>query len=121
MRNDGFIAVLKQANLIINNKVQIDVSHGDESFSVSSLQFRVTNYSGLRFVEVQTTPWDELLGQRKLEIGHWLAKGKSNKEIGNHLGISESTVKNHLKQIFRILDVSSRQQAISYFHQQLKS
>ena len=118
---EPFIAVLEQANLIINNKVQIDVSHGDESFSVSSLQFRITNYSGLRFVEVQTTPLDELLGQRKLEIGHWLAKGKSNKEIGNHLGISEATVKNHLKQIFRILDVSSRQQAISYFHQQLKS
>ena len=112
---------MEQANLITNNKVQIDISQGDESFSVSSLQFQVTNYSGLRFVEVQAIPLAERLGKRKLEICQWLIQGKSNKEIGNQLGITEATVKNHLKQIFKMLDVSSRQQAISYFHQQQKS
>lgn len=118
---EPFIAALEQANLITNNKVQIDISQGDESFSVSSLQFQVTNYSGLRFVEVQAIPLAERLGKRKLEICQWLIQGKSNKEIGNQLGITEATVKNHLKQIFKMLDVSSRQQAISYFHQQQKS
>ncbi|WP_296050621.1 LuxR C-terminal-related transcriptional regulator [uncultured Alteromonas sp.] len=118
---EPFLAALEQANLITSNKVQIDVSRGDESFSVSSLQFQVTNYSGLRFVEVQAIPLAERLGKRKLEICQWLIQGKSNKEIGNQLGITEATVKNHLKQIFKMLDVSSRQQAISYFNQQQKS
>jgi transcriptional regulator EpsA len=53
------------------------------------------------------------LSDREIEIMHWVRKGKTNAEIGSILCISSYTVKNHLHQIFRKLDVYNRVQAVS--------
>jgi two-component system NarL family response regulator len=53
------------------------------------------------------------LTDRELVVLRDLATGKSNKEIGNHLFISETTVKAHLKSIFTKLNVLSRTEAIA--------
>jgi DNA-binding NarL/FixJ family response regulator len=50
---------------------------------------------------------------RELEVLTLLARGKSNKEIGTTLYISESTVKSHLRSIFTKLNVLSRTEAIA--------
>ena len=55
---------------------------------------------------------DPLTG-RELEVLGLLARGKSNKEIGLNLYISETTVKSHLRAIFSKLNVLSRTEAIS--------
>ncbi|HEX9785152.1 MAG TPA: response regulator transcription factor [Opitutaceae bacterium] len=55
---------------------------------------------------------DALTG-RELEVLSLLARGKSNKEIGAHLYISETTVKAHLRSIFSKLNVISRTEAIA--------
>jgi len=55
----------------------------------------------------------ETLTERELEVLALLAKGKSNKEIGTLLFISESTVKGHLRNIFTKLNVLSRTAAIT--------
>jgi len=54
----------------------------------------------------------EALTSREVEVLEYLACGKSNKEISSLLGISETTVKSHLRSIFRKLDVLSRTEAI---------
>jgi two-component system NarL family response regulator len=54
----------------------------------------------------------EPLTGREVEVLEYLACGKSNKEISALLGISETTVKSHLRSIFRKLDVLSRTEAI---------
>jgi DNA-binding NarL/FixJ family response regulator len=54
-----------------------------------------------------------LLTARQSELMHKVAAGLTNRQIASELGISESTVKNHLHQIFRQLGVTSRSQAIS--------
>lgn len=52
-----------------------------------------------------------LLSKREREIMHWVNSGKTNYEIGEILNISYNTVKNHLKIIFKKLNVVSRTQA----------
>ena len=52
------------------------------------------------------------LSPREVEILHLLATGVSNKEIANQLVITEGTVKNHVSNILRKMDVQDRLQAV---------
>lgn len=54
---------------------------------------------------------DNLLTSREIDVLKGIADGKTNKEIGKNLNISEKTVRNHLYSIFKKLDVSDRTQA----------
>jgi DNA-binding NarL/FixJ family response regulator len=56
---------------------------------------------------------NETLTSRELDVLTLLARGKSNKEIGGDLYISETTVKSHLRAIFVKLNVVSRTEAIA--------
>lgn len=53
----------------------------------------------------------EQLTKRELEVLEQLANGKFNKEIATDLNISERTVKNHVSNIFKKIDVLDRTQA----------
>ena len=55
----------------------------------------------------------EPLTGREQDVLKLLACGKSNKEIGSHLFITETTVKSHLRSIFSKLNVLSRTEAIT--------
>lgn len=52
------------------------------------------------------------LTEREVEIIRRIVEGKSNKEIAISLGISDSTVKVHLRQIFKKLHASNRLDAL---------
>jgi DNA-binding NarL/FixJ family response regulator len=52
------------------------------------------------------------LTPRQIEVLALLIQGKSNKSIARLLGLAEPTVKNHVTAIFKVLDVSSRAEAI---------
>jgi len=52
------------------------------------------------------------LTQRENDILSMLGKGFSNKELANVLGVSADTVKTHLKNLFRKLNVSDRAEAM---------
>ena len=53
----------------------------------------------------------DLLTARELEVLIQVANGKFNKEIATSLNISERTVKNHISNIFKKIEVSDRTQA----------
>ena len=53
----------------------------------------------------------EMLTSRELEVLAQVANGMFNKEIANNLNISERTVKNHIANIFKKIDVSDRTQS----------
>jgi DNA-binding NarL/FixJ family response regulator len=55
-------------------------------------------------------PWRELT-RRQRDVLELIAEGKSNKLIADALHMSESTVKAHVKQIIRRLNVANRTQA----------
>ncbi len=55
---------------------------------------------------------DQLLSQRQKDILSLVEKGLSNKEIAQKLNISEETIKKHIKNIFQLLQVNNRMQAV---------
>ena len=55
----------------------------------------------------------EALSEREIDVLKLMALGKSNKEIGSALFISEGTVKSHVKRIFAKLNVISRTEAVA--------
>jgi len=59
-------------------------------------------------------PFEEPLSRRELDVLMLIARGKTNKEIGEELFISEKTVKNHITNIFRKIQVTDRTQAALY-------
>jgi two-component system NarL family response regulator len=53
------------------------------------------------------------LSERELQVLQYMANGRSNKEIGQVLYISENTVKAHVKSILAKLDAMGRTEAIA--------
>jgi two-component system NarL family response regulator len=53
-----------------------------------------------------------VLSGRELDIIKLVAEGKSNKEIGDHLGIAEGTVKTHVKSLLKKLKAPGRTAAV---------
>ncbi len=90
---------LKQAiNVIMNNESYIQPS------LLPVLNSRLIN----RDIDKEKL---ETLTKREIEILIQVASGMFNKEIANNLDISERTVKNHISNIFKKIDVSDRTQA----------
>lgn len=54
------------------------------------------------------------LTRREQEVLGLIAEGMNNREIANHLFISEKTVKNHVSNIFKKINVNDRTQAAIY-------
>ncbi len=56
----------------------------------------------------------EGLTEREMSVLRQVSQGKSNKEVGERLGISNNTVQVHLRNIFGKLSVTDRLQAVSF-------
>lgn len=65
---------------------------------------------------LRTHPLSEFTYRQK-DILRELANGRSNREIGELLHISEETVRSHIKTLFTRLDVKNRTQASKYYLQ----
>ncbi|MEH2066586.1 MAG: LuxR C-terminal-related transcriptional regulator [Nostoc sp.] len=68
-------------------------------------------------LQLQSTLFNSLntnpLTQREIQIAQLVAQGLTNAEIGTTLWITENSVKQALKRIFRKLDVSSRAEMVA--------
>ena len=53
------------------------------------------------------------LSEREREVLSWVARGRSNKEIGQLLDISPRTVQHHVRHIYDKIGVSTRAEAIT--------
>lgn len=82
------------------------VSQG-ESFLQKKMTQKLMAYH-----QVQNQVKNRGLTEREQEVLRCLVDGLSNKEIAEHLFISDKTVKIHVSKIFRKLNVKSRSQAV---------
>jgi LuxR family transcriptional regulator, maltose regulon positive regulatory protein len=57
------------------------------------------------------TPWVEPLSQQEIRVLRLLVAGMANGEIAQELVVSTNTVKTHVKNIYRKLDIGSRDEA----------
>lgn len=67
-----------------------------------------------READVKVSRPAELLTAREKDILRLVAKGLTNKQIGDQLFIAENTVKNHIKNLLGKLEVDNRVQLASY-------
>lgn len=56
---------------------------------------------------------DETLSEREIAILRLVAIGKANKQVASELGLSEETIKGHMKNIFAKLGVADRTHAVT--------
>lgn len=64
----------------------------------------------------ETHPLAQRLTPREMDVLKGLSEGKSNKEIARDLGLTEPTVKLHMKTLYRKLEVNNRTQAALVAH-----
>jgi len=64
-------------------------------------------------LDPRTRRMEAALSLREIEVLRLVAEGRSNRDIGRTLFLSEATVKSHLVHIFAKLGVSSRTQAVA--------
>ncbi len=65
----------------------------------------------LMIQEAQTTASKKMLTERESEILLWIARGKSDEDVSTILSISVYTVREHVRSIFKKMNVTSRSQA----------
>ncbi len=64
--------------------------------------------------EVRPVNWPQEITEREREVLQCVAKGMSNREIGESLNIAENTVKNHVRSILDKLHLANRAQMAAY-------
>lgn len=62
---------------------------------------------------ISSCPKDNPLSQREIEVLRWAKEGKTVWEVSRIMGLSEATIKFHLLNIYRKLEVSNRAHAIA--------
>jgi len=97
----------------------LTVAH-DERQLVLSLQQRTADDDWLVVMRevsdaavVQALQQTFKLTMKEAEVLYWVAKGKTNRDIGDILGSSPATVKKHLEHVFEKLGVETRNAAAS--------
>ena len=102
---DGY--VLKESELTELVKAILAVTRGEcyiQSNLIPALKNKLVSANSDKDKIISLT-------KRELEVLVQVANGRFNKEIANILDISERTVKNHISNIFRKIDVVDRTQA----------
>ncbi|NLX70805.1 MAG: response regulator transcription factor [Clostridiales bacterium] len=109
---DGYI--MKDAEIDHLIKAIRDVYRGETYIQPNLTSRLIRDFEKMTYHSVKKQFEENNLTQREIEVLMLIADGKNNREIADELYISEKTVKNHVSNIFRKIDVSDRTQAAIY-------
>jgi DNA-binding NarL/FixJ family response regulator len=111
----GFIPKTHSADLLVGALRLILVHKG--VYLPPDLAFDVPESGKVpRGVDGVITPNAVGLTPRQADVLYQILQGKSNKAIGRALGIEEPTVKAHVNAVLRVLNVSTRTEAVIVAH-----
>lgn len=102
--------ILKDVNPDILVKTILKVAQGESVIDSSITTKLLMEFNRLAGSKAEKDKVEEL-SDREIQVLKLIAKGHTNKQIGQELFISEKTVKNHITNIFRKLKVEDRTQA----------
>jgi two-component system NarL family response regulator len=121
--DDLYEAILAGANGYLLKEVSIEevpeairaVTRGESHISPNMASKLLTEFKVLsdRADQRQETPAPSLTA-RELDVLKLVARGMSNREVGDTLYISENTVKNHVRSILEKLHLHTRMEAAMY-------
>lgn len=111
MGADGY--VLKDAESIVLVEAIRSVHMGQSYIQPNMTRELVKEFNRVTLYEKDRGE-DNYLTDREVEVLKLIAEGLINKEIAKKLYISEKTVKNHVSNIFRKINVADRTQAAIY-------
>lgn len=113
--------------LALDNVLSVVAQDGDLSRLLEQLPQALGNGVLLQFVFARLFPGEPQplavslpvengrpkLGRREVEVLQEMAKGRSRKEIAEHLFIASTTVKTHMKNLYAKLEVDNPQKAVA--------
>lgn len=102
------------ANTVLPSAIEL-VMQGETYLPSSALaQPDITTGTeyGYKSIATQQSLSEFNLTSRQIEVLRYLAEGQTNKEIAQHLAITEPTVKTHLSKIYRTLNITHRTEAV---------
>ncbi len=108
IRNGAKGYVLKDVDAVDLIKIIRAVNRGESALDTRSAALVMKNFLSTG----SASQWSFELTEREIEIIRLLRQGYSNREIGEHIAISESTVKFHVRKIMRKLDVNHRTEIV---------
>lgn len=115
---ESLISLFQQTGLLVGANCNLIRDNPNNAIDHNGLMIQSQSHEGLILVEVMESSLGNQLSSRQLDICHHLIMGKSNKEIAKALKLAPNTVNNHLKRIYKTLNVTSRHQAIGYLMRQ---
>ena len=103
---NGYVLKDDPTNLLLR-AIRV-VSQGEEWVSPQATTILIES--------MRTSPPDieDKLTKRELDVIRLMARGRRNEEIAESLVVTEQTVKNHITNIFRKLNVETRVEAVLY-------
>lgn len=93
------------------------VASGEVALS-PALATRIWKEFSMEKAKKRAETGEEPLTEREVEVLQLIAQGKSNKQIANHLYISENTVNYHMKNILAKLQLKNRAQVVAYAYRE---
>lgn len=111
MGADGYILKDAEAHILIS---AIRTVYKGETYIQPNMTNELIKEFNRLTKHEREKPKEDLLTEREKEVLALIAKGMLNKQIAKELYISEKTVKNHISNIFKKLNVTDRTQAAIY-------
>ena len=123
VRSTAFLqlAVESGARAFLSLNVPVEELVRDLELAASG-QVVVSNPAASSLADLVSRPPDRPevkgLSGRETEVVHWVSRGSTNRQIAEALNLTENTVKVHLRNIFRKLELRNRHELIAYAHRE---